>query len=320
MKMSPNAAMPPMPGQDSGFMTPTEGEPAGAVPVPGQAVTMEAIGELFRQEIGPVKQTMSNLENKVGDLRQSVDARLKDIEKRLDMTDIRVSKLESLEVPTKSPELDRLVKQMQDLESQIAAMKVGPTTGQGQGEDKAWTAVIGGLQGLSGFDEAETWIRDKLYSLWAPSPSEVYCKGDYKGVIFAKFAAQADRDEAWKTLKKAGLKEHGHDVWAKESLPIEIRAPKSLLLGLKYLFKEWGIHGARVDDMMTQLSLPGKEKVISVSVSDNKLDINWAPTWGAWKECVDSPEVLKLIDKSRQMLEGAAGKAKGKGPAGKSGY
>lgn len=70
---------------------------------------------------------------------------------------------------------------------------------------------------------------------------------------------------------------------------------------------------------MTQLSFPGNEKVIAVIVSDNKLDIKWAPTWGAWKECVDSPEVLKFIDKSKQMLEGEAGKAKGKGPAGKSG-
>ena len=80
-----------------------------------------------------------------------------------------------------------------------------------------------------------------------------------------------------------------------------------------YLLKKLGIDGARVDDMMTQLTL-GKEEVVSVNISDNKLDIKWAPAWGAWKECVDSPEVLELIDNSKQMLERAAGKAKGKGP------
>ena len=186
---------------------------------------------------------MSNLENRVGELRQSVDARLKEIEKRIDMTEIRGAKLESLEVPTKSPELERLTEQMQDLENEIAAMKVGPTNRQDQGEDRTWTAVTGGLQASSCTEEAETWVRDKLWSLWAPSPSEVYCKGDYKGIVFAKFAAQVDRGEAWKALKKAALKEHGHEVWAKESLPVEVRAPKGLLFGLKYLLKKRGING-----------------------------------------------------------------------------
>ena len=71
---------------------------------------------------------MSNLENKVAELRQSVDARLKDIEKRIDLTDFRVSKLESLKISTKSLEFDRQEEQVEDLETQIVVMKIGPTT------------------------------------------------------------------------------------------------------------------------------------------------------------------------------------------------
>jgi hypothetical protein len=286
------------------------GEPAGQ-----ETVTMKAIGDLLRQEMAPMKQSMTNLENKVGELRETVDKRLKELEARMDMTDIRVAKLESIsEKLANPPGVDRITEQVHDLERQIAALKIEPGVKREGGEDRVHTAVIGGLQGLANFEESETWVRDKLWSLYAPPPAEVFKgRGDFKGVIFAKFATRSDRDEAVKLLKKEGLKEHGRDVWAKESLPIETRAPRTLLLGLKYLLKGWDIH-AKVDEGMTQLTV-GVEKVLSVSISGNKLNIEWEEAWGAWEELVNYQEVKDLIAKSTTMLERANGKAKGKGPA-----
>ena len=87
---------------------------------------MEAIGQLLRNEIAPMKQSMSSLEPKERELRQTVDTRLKEFEARMDMADLRVSKLESLsENPARSPAVDHLAEQMQELERQIAALKVG---------------------------------------------------------------------------------------------------------------------------------------------------------------------------------------------------
>ena len=180
-----------------------------------------------------MKQSTSSLETWVGELRQTVDTRLTECEARMDMADLRVSKIESFsEKPAGSPAVDRLAEQMQELERQIAALKVG--AGQQGAEDKrSRTTVIGGLQNLATQERSETWLRDKLSSLWAPVPTEMFCKGDFKGQIFAKFPTQVDRDEALKALKKAGLKEGAHEVWAKEDLPVETRASRGILLGLK---------------------------------------------------------------------------------------
>ena len=147
----------------------------------------------------------------------------------------------------------------------------------------------------------------------APQPEEVYCKGDFKGLVFTKFPSQTDRAEAVKALKKAGLKENGREVWAKEHLPVEIRAPKGLFLGLKHLLNGWEIHGAKVSEEMTELKV-GTEPVLSVTISNNKLDIIWASAWGEWKELVEDPDVLQLIEKAKQMVERVPMKSKGKGP------
>ena len=205
------------------------------------AVTMEAIGKLLRNEIAPMKESMSKLENNLGDLRQTVDNRLKEFEARMDMAELRVAKLETLgEHPAESPSINRLTEQMQNLEQQIAKMKLEERGQAVEDIERERAAVIGGLKELANLEKSETWVRDKLWTLWAPMPTEVYCRGDFKGVVFAKFGSKEDRDAAVKALKKAGLKEHGHEVWAKEDLPIEFRAPKRLLLGLKYLL---GING-----------------------------------------------------------------------------
>ena len=208
---------------------------------------------------------------------------------------------------------------MQNLEQQIAKMKLEERGQAVEDIERERAAVIGGLKELANLEKSETWVRDKLWTLWAPMPTEVYCRGDFKGVVFAKFGSKDDRDAAVKALKKAGLKEHGHEVWAKEDLPIEFRAPKRLLLGLKYLFvNKWSMPGARVDEAMTELTVGGKT-VLSARVIGNKLDLEWAQAWGAWKELVDDQEVKDLISVSTKMLEGAKGKAKGKGEKGGGG-
>ena len=131
--------------------------------------------------------------------------------------------------------MNRLTEQVQNPEQQIAAMKV-EERGQSPWEnERERAAVIGGLKELADLKTFETWVRDKLWTLWAPRPTEVCCKGAFKGVVFAKFGSKEDRDAAIQALKKTGLKELCHEVWAKDDLAIEFRAPRRLLLGLKYL-------------------------------------------------------------------------------------
>ena len=75
---------------------------------------------------------------------------------------------------------------------------------------------------------------------------------------------------------------------------------------------------ARVDEAMAELTVGGKT-VLSARVIGNKLNLEWAEAWMAWKELVDDQEVKDLISVSTKMLEGVKGKAKGKGEKGGGG-
>ena len=67
-------------------------------------------------------------------------------------------------------------------------------------------------------------------------------KGDYKGIMFAKFESKPERDRAARVLKEAGLREGGASVRAKADLPAERRAPHNFLFGLKHLLVDWGFN------------------------------------------------------------------------------
>ena len=53
--------------------------------------------------------------------------------------------------------------------------------------------MLGGLNGLKDSEEAETWLTDRLSEAQGPIATDTYCKGDFRGVLFAKFANKGDR-------------------------------------------------------------------------------------------------------------------------------
>ena len=173
--MGADAAMPPLPGQ--GAASQSAGTAGGEGVAVESGVTMDAIGKLLRSEMEPMKQSMANLESNLGNLRQTVDVRLKKFEARMDMAELRVSKLES----NCDDSTEKLTEQLHDLERQLEALKVGASGKEGKVDERGCTAVIGGLQGLSSLEEASTWVQDKLWSLWAPCPAEVFLQGRVQG-------------------------------------------------------------------------------------------------------------------------------------------
>ena len=76
------------------------------------------------------------------------------------------------------------------------------------------TTVIGNLEGLSSLAQAQAWLKDKLSVLRGPSPTQVYGKVVYQGMVFAEFKDQFDGDLAATLLNTAGLQQSGKFVWA----------------------------------------------------------------------------------------------------------
>ena len=98
--------------------------------------------------------------------------------------------------------------------------------------------MIGNLEGLSSLAQAQTWLKDKLSVLQGPSPTQVYGKGVYQGMVFAQFKDQFDRDLAVTLLKTAGLQQNGKPVWAcQDRDPVE-RAARNFCFALKKVFKD----------------------------------------------------------------------------------
>jgi hypothetical protein len=272
----------------------------------GQEVTLAAISSLMKQELQPVAASMDALQKQFADLSLTVDNRLRAVEARMDTTEVRVAKLECLLSDSHGGGNQAVLGQVRELEKQLK--EIHSTAARPVCNERERTAVLTGLD-LADGTEAKEWLHDKLWSLWGPQPEEVYLKGDFKGIMFARFESQVDRDKAKKLLKEAGLR-------AKPDLPVEKRSPKDLLFGLKHILGEWGYKrpNLRVDLEASTLKV-GTELVVTVDVDDRSLKLTWGTDWKNWKELHEDTEVVQLIQKCSSLLlpqESGKGKAKGK--------
>ena len=106
---------------------------------------------------------------------------------------------------------------------------------------RARTAVIGGLKDCGNIDEAYKMVTDTLWSKWSALPEDYYCKGDFEGLIFLKFATNTDRDAAINVIKTANLKKGDHKIWAKPDQAFVERMNNAFLFGVKHLMVDgWG--------------------------------------------------------------------------------
>ena len=97
------------------------------------------------------------------------------------------------QIQSMKADIDHLKHQLNETVSNMAPSTIGtPRT-----EDiKIKTAVLGGLSSMSSVNDAWFWLSNKMWDLYGPQPTEVYSKGEFRGIIFAKFDSNAERDSA----------------------------------------------------------------------------------------------------------------------------
>ena len=66
---------------------------------------------------------------------------------------------------------------------------------------------------------------------------DIFWKGDWNGMLWVKFAREADRKKGIDMLKECEL---GSGAWVTQDRPVEERAVGSFLLGFKRQLVEWG--------------------------------------------------------------------------------
>jgi hypothetical protein len=187
--------------------------------------------------------------------------------------------------------------------------------------DHSTTALFGGLDKHEDEASAKHWLAGTFVDLKIITPLDIFPKGDFKGMLFAKFESTEARDNAVTKFWKARIIYGGQLTWSKEDLPIERRVPETFLFALKKQFLEWKYEKfeVRVDKMKQTLAVDGTV-VVRAWVNDKKFGLTWDPEWEAWAELKGCPELSTLQTKATDAIGRSASSNKGKGKKGRKGH
>lgn len=167
------------------------------------------------------------------------------------------------------------------------------------------TMVLGGLKSVGNKEAAETWVNDKLWSLYGPKPILTYSKGDFHGLLFVQFCCVEDRNAAIQLLKNSGCQEGGNKVWAKREQPLEVRTNSSLVFGTKRLLDAsiW----ADPDTGVVSVG-KGGEVILTGTVSNSKLVIQYGSGWETYLHDPEYPEFKEMVATLQTKLNGGGTK------------
>ncbi len=164
------------------------------------------------------------------------------------------------------------------------AIKIKSLEAEIQNLKALWATKENGL-GLEGSKEdAIAWLNEKLKTLTG-TVLDCYAKGKYKGILFAKFESKKLRDSSVESFRKASFSRSGSRCWASEDSPIEDRARRSFVFGVKKLLTDWGFGKFETwvdtnDYLAFFQSVDGWEYVASASISASKnLEFDFGEGW-----------------------------------------
>ena len=268
--------------------------------------------QMLREDFAPL--TMS-IDSTRQDLK-AINERWSKIEDRIDITVMRVEKLEQF-MDTSSADTAAINKKMCILEEKLTKLTMSEPIMHNASppmDSRSQTAVLGGLEALGSQATAVSWLHGKLLSLSGPAPKLTYIKSDaFQGILFATFDTQLDRDTAVSLLRSAGLQQ---GIWASPDRPPPVRSARKFLFGAKRILKEkfHSPYAIRVDEDLLTMTVGG-ELAIEIKVTGHEVDYKWADEWLNWAEFQNSPDIKQLKAEAEAILtrasQGLKGHAKG---------
>ena len=196
---------------------------------------------------------------------------------------------------------------IRELEQEIMKMK-----SQSKDMDKySCSALAGNLPSNLSLKDAELWIKEKMQTVSSSCP-EMYCKGDFKGIIFMKFASQHERNQYIQAFAKQRLSHGSNRIWITADKPMELRVQHALLFKVKKLLIDWQFKGLWVDEANNSLSWNG-DLVMQINIHNNHLDLQYGDTWQAFLQQGNLDELINNAVSSLHNASIAKTKGKGKG-------
>ena len=268
-----------------------------------QPLTLASMATLLDRKLAPITDAVGRLQLDVGSLNTTV---------------VNNKTEADHQIQSMKADIDHLKHQLNETMSNMAPSTIGtPRT-----EDiKIKTAVLGGLSSMSSVNDAWFWLSNKMWDLYGPQPTEVYSKGEFRGIIFAKFDSEEKRDSAVKLLRQSSLREGGNAVWAKPDQVLHQRTLRSFAFGAKYLLTKWGDKGIWADPDTGSVLQGGKDgdSIITASISGQTINVTYATGWEKYLTDEAHPEfkdMLKLLeDKLGNSTDPGKGVGKGHGKA-----
>ena len=161
---------------------------------------------------------------------------------------------------------------------------------------------------MPSIEEARQWVSQRIWDCWGPEPVDIYCKGEYRNIAYVSFMNKQDRDKCIQVLQKAKI----DGMKIKEDLPPAIRAPKNILLGLRWMLMQWEFKNVRVDNQYTKLTV-GSTTVLTIALQDNKMSYAWDEEWKTWDIFQQHDSTKKIFLDAENILNGSSkGLSKGK--------
>ena len=266
-------------------------------------------------QLAPITKEINEVKTSMQSTMQGVKDELK---QQIDELDERITQIESHAPPTNPPKssTDEINERIGQIEAEIYKLK--QPNHSTTLSSTSTPAVFGGLSSTGDLDGAKGWVSNMLWDGWLKGPSKMYCKGNFKGIIWAEFANSGDRDAAIQRVKDSGAVLGQDRVWANVEKPVEDRVPLSILIRAKYLLIKWGIPKEQlwVDAATNTLSYDNKA-AISTKVIDLKLMIEFQDDWAEYIKGGDWDTLVKeassgLDRKREQHSKGKGNKGKGK--------
>ena len=277
--------------------------------------------------VDALRRDFEKLEVQVTTLGETLSSRMEDVEAAIINTDLRVDKLEDMlrQAPMTSDAVEAMIdNRFKELLSNTSSGARSPDPHGNMVNKRFVTMVVGNMDGLGDLSQATEWLKSKLASLSGPTPSKIYSKGAFSGIMFAEFINTDSRDKAVELLRKAGCTNGDKKIWATEDRSAPERAARNYCLGLKRILKgEWEIpYNISVSNEAPYIVTVGGEHALTAKVVGNSVEYEWQGEWATWSELHGNPLIKDLAKKSDDLLQrafqglkgSAKGGAKGRGP------
>ena len=273
---------------------------------------IRTLASLLDEKLKPLTASNELMQQRIDQVERAGNERMMELKENLDQCKGGVSSEIKKSEDRMRQELKSVQEAFANLKIQSQNASATPSINYDAAVDDAectrpLTALFQNLDGNVHGEEAKQWLRTEFVAKKCPNEEEIYYKGDnFNGLLFARFASQADRDQVVRKFRFNKLSHNGKEVRCKQDLPVDKRFVYSVLFGFRYLVcKDWSRYNnnvVKVDMNSNTVKIRGQE-VMTITFDGTAPDIVYEAGWKDWLQC---PQWEEMVQSAHDKWESAS--------------